>query len=384
MAFCNCTALTDVTIGSSVKRIGDGSFLSCTALQHIDIPTSVVDIEDEAFQGCTSLETVSIGRYDTNTETNNGDPITTLSSEPFAGCSALKTILVPTEAAYDAYTAAANAETNGEGWGSSTKDDGTGTPLKDLLAPKTITVAKNASGWGTYCHNYPVSYSLADSNSGDDAPKAYTVSGLTTDGKRVSTSDASTTIGNTTYENVIAPATPVLVHYTAPDNDEATDDETITLTAERATATTVGSDDVIVNNGGIDVVFYGNAGNTTLTTQNLVGKIFPFSKNAPNTTDASHLSYILHSGGFILVVDYAAGIAPHRCWLNVSDDATNANAARSLSIELPGETTNIKDYELHELNELNDAWYTINGMKLSAPPARAGVYINGGKKVVVK
>jgi hypothetical protein len=131
-------------------------------------------------------------------------------------------------------------------------------------------------------------------------------------------------------------------------------------------------------------VFYGNAGNTTLTTQNLVGKIFPFSKNAPNTTDASHLSYILHSGGFILVVDYAAGIAPHRCWLNVSDDATNANAARSLSIELPGETTNIKDYELHELNELNDAWYTINGMKLSGPPARAGVYINGGKKVVVK
>ena len=378
-AFYKCYDLTDVKIGSGVKWIYDGVFMSCTALKHIDIPANVVKITYGIFGNCTSLETISFERY----MPDDSSPITELYQDPAHDCPNLKAILVPNEAAYDAYKSADVQQYGYEGWGYTT---GTalnpGTPLKDLLAPKTITLAKNASGWGTYCHNYPVSYSLADGHTDDNAPKAFTVSGLTTDGKRVSTSDASTKIGNTTFENVIAPATPVLVHYTAPDNDEATDDATVTLTAERATATTVGSDDVIVDNGGTDVVFYGNAGNTTLTAQDLDGKIFPFSKNS--TTDASHLSYVLHSGGFILVVDNTDGIAAHRCWLNVSDDATNANAARTLSIELPGETTSIKDYELHELNELTDAWYSIDGRKLSGPPARSGVYINGGKKVVVK
>ena len=32
----------------------------------------------------------------------------------------------------------------------------------------------------------------------------------------------------------------------------------------------------------------------------------------------------------------------------------------------------------------SDAWYTIDGRKLSGKPTRAGVYINNGKKVAIK
>lgn len=32
----------------------------------------------------------------------------------------------------------------------------------------------------------------------------------------------------------------------------------------------------------------------------------------------------------------------------------------------------------------NDAWYTISGMKLDAPPTQPGLYIRGKKKVMVK
>ena len=39
---------------------------------------------------------------------------------------------------------------------------------------------------------------------------------------------------------------------------------------------------------------------------------------------------------------------------------------------------NIQDLKVAE------GWYTINGMKLNAAPTEKGIYINNGKKVVVK
>ena len=33
---------------------------------------------------------------------------------------------------------------------------------------------------------------------------------------------------------------------------------------------------------------------------------------------------------------------------------------------------------------VGEGWYTVDGMKLDAAPTQKGVYINNGKKVVVK
>lgn len=57
-AFYNCTALTSITIPASVTSIGQYAFFGCSSLTSIDIPSSVTSIGREAFLACTSLTDV--------------------------------------------------------------------------------------------------------------------------------------------------------------------------------------------------------------------------------------------------------------------------------------------------------------------------------------
>ena len=72
--------------------------------------------------------------------------------------------------------------------------------------------------------------------------------------------------------------------------------------------------------------------------------------------------------------------AAHKAWLVLP----NANA-RSF-IGLPGgdsESTGITTTDLTDYTD-SDAWYTIDGRKLSGMPTKAGLYIVNGKKIVIK
>lgn len=82
-------------------------------------------------------------------------------------------------------------------------------------------------------------------------------------------------------------------------------------------------------------------------------------------------------------------IIPFNCYV----DQTPAAAARGLDLtftfqELDGSVTAIKaiDADAVNANRSVDAtgWYTIGGVKLNAAPTQKGVYINNGKKVVIK
>lgn len=59
-AFYNCSALTDVIIPNSVTRIASYAFEDCSGLTSITIPNSVIRIGERAFNRCTSLKSVSI------------------------------------------------------------------------------------------------------------------------------------------------------------------------------------------------------------------------------------------------------------------------------------------------------------------------------------
>ena len=48
-----------------------------------------------------------------------------------------------------------------------------------------------------------------------------------------------------------------------------------------------------------------------------------------------------------------------------------------------GETTSIETISAEKLNAA-DGWYTLNGVKLQSMPTQKGIYINNGKKVVIK
>ncbi len=60
--FSYYTALTSVTIPSSLTHIGDGTFSGCTALESIVIPEGVTHIGKQAFCNCTGLRTVRLPR----------------------------------------------------------------------------------------------------------------------------------------------------------------------------------------------------------------------------------------------------------------------------------------------------------------------------------
>lgn len=102
--FAGCTSLTNVVIGSNVRKmegsefsgctdlktleihegatvIGSESFEGCTALKQVDIPNSVQELGSSAFNGCTSLESVVIG-----------DNVKTIPYYAFGGCTNLEKV----------------------------------------------------------------------------------------------------------------------------------------------------------------------------------------------------------------------------------------------------------------------------------------------------
>ena len=390
-AFDNCSGLQNVTIGNSVttingnafsqsglqsvaipasvESINTGAFELCRELQNVTIADGVTTIDSYAFGGCGNLTVVTIPASVTTIGGNafyscyNLTVVTMLRNDPpslglsvFDDCGGLNLILVPDETAYAAYNVA------GEGW----DGDIYGTTYKSLLAPSVISLAKNTSGWGTYCHRYPVSYSLSE------GATAYTLSGLYDDKTAVTIQEAAVTIEETDV-NAVAPLTPLLLNYTAPDNDTETDDETVTLTALPATATTV-SGDAIVNNGGTGWNYYGN---TTGTTQ----KHTTENDGIPALTGGGDACYILRNGTFVLV-DTDEGIPAHRCVLSVG----SSSAARVLTIGIGDETTGIEELKNGRIEELKwaGAWYSLDGRKLDKQPTKKGLYIYNGKKTVIK
>ena len=110
----------------------------------------------------------------------------------------------------------------------------------------------------------------------------------------------------------------------------------------------------------------------------------------------------INVGDFVKVA-WGAKIRPMCCYLLWSDipNAANARAltrgAAATEEELPqsitvrlvgsnGETTGIGeiDTKTGEVTFNSEAWYTLDGVRLSGKPTEKGLYINNGKKVVIK
>ena len=94
-------------------------------------------------------------------------------------------------------------------------------------------------------------------------------------------------------------------------------------------------------------------------------------------------------------------------WVKPEDSETdpntdpNAAPARRITcsayndVELPqritvklvganGEVTNIGEIDTKTGDVTFDGWYTIDGVRLSGKPSSKGIYINNGKKIVIK
>lgn len=130
-----------------------------------------------------------------------------------------------------------------------------------------------------------------------------------------------------------------------------------------------------------------------------IGKVYGFA-GATKEVDEQ----LVVAGDFVRVKS-GAKIRPTSCyleWVKPEDsDSNGAKAAASSSMatmqELPqtitvrlvdanGETTGIGeiDTKTGEVSFDSEAWYTLDGVRLSGKPSKSGLYINNGRKVIIK
>jgi hypothetical protein len=69
--------------------------------------------------------------------------------------------------------------------------------------------------------------------------------------------------------------------------------------------------------------------------------------------------------------------------------ATDEELPQSITVRLVGsngEVTSIGtiDTKTGEMTFDSEAWYTLDGVRLSGKPTKKGLYINNGKKIVIK
>ena len=217
--------------------------------------------------------------------------------------------------------------------------------INPAKAPVTFAFAEGQE-WMTWCSE--ASFTKPDGIDAytiDDAtPEAITVTPITA-------TDAS--------QPAVLPAyTPLLLHKNGTDG----------LTAQL--------DDVPAAPDG---VYDSSTGIVTVSTQtaNIYGSTKEVLSNDAIGTYLSKHTYMLVDGAFILV-GQIDGFAANRCWLRLK---TTSNARR-LEIR-SGDATGVK--EAKEVKEsIDNTWYSLTGIRLESRPDRKGIYINGGKKVIIK
>lgn len=84
-SFCGCASLTDFVLPASLTDIGPSAFKDCAGLSALSVPAGVTSIGAEAFFGCTSLQEADLGGA------------LSVGADAFAGCTSLQEVLFGTE-----------------------------------------------------------------------------------------------------------------------------------------------------------------------------------------------------------------------------------------------------------------------------------------------
>ena len=119
------------------------------------------------------------------------------------------------------------------------------------------------------------------------------------------------------------------------------------------------------------------------------GPFYDFSfigTNAGKTLSANDETiYYGCNGEAFVPLDLPATVAAHRCWIEIG--GMTIGNARKLNIVFDGENAtgmDSMDNGQWTMDNGDDTWYTIDGRKLGGKPTKKGIYIQNGKKRVIK
>ena len=351
-AFAYCHGLTSIAIPASVTSIGDYAFAYCDGLTSITIPASVTSIGDDAFYGCVELEVWLL---------RDEYPITQLGADVFEECDDL-IIYVPTDKVTDYKAAWSDYADKIKGFGEMEV-----LGLNDHVDNSTyialcngVTLDVNLCGlpvykdgdWNTLCLPFDLTIEGSDLDGNN-------VLAMTLD-KETSGLSGTTLTLNFTKATTIPAGTPFIIKW---------DNMHVIYYLSTFTGVTIDNTDRSVTSSDGYVTFKGTYAPIVWETENN-SILFLGTKNT--------LYYPQPSDG-----NYPYINAFHAYFqLNNGLTAADVSSAR-MNFDGENEVNGVKGVNA-TLGVNDDSWYTLNGVKLSGKPTKAGLYIHNGKKVIIK
>ena len=122
----------------------------------------------------------------------------------------------------------------------------------------------------------------------------------------------------------------------------------------------------------------------SVTTDERVRFVGTYKSTAFDAEDQSIL--LMGAANTLYYPTTGAGIGAQRAYFKIgSEGALLARRLTSFSIDFgDGETTGIISTTNYTNDTNSDAWFTLDGRRLSAKPTQRGIYINNGKKTIIK
>ena len=116
------------------------------------------------------------------------------------------------------------------------------------------------------------------------------------------------------------------------------------------------------------------------------GNLFKVVENANglNVTTDDTYKYVFHKGELVLAFR-GTTLPKGTIYVDSHKNGSPVNAGAPLLIEKVGDLTGIIEInEDKNIRPMDDKWYSLDGRKFSGKPVQKGLYINKGRKIVVK
>ena len=382
-AFRDCTGLTSVTIPASVRTIGDNAFRGCTGLTTVTIPASVRTIGDNAFYGCTGLTSVTIP-----------SSVETIDDGAFMGCTGLisVTIFAPSLTIYGESAFDSNASG------------------RKIYVPSS-SVEMYKADWIDYASAFeplPLHYIIDE---GDDVSNLNMSDGT---GRNVA---LKRSFAKGKKQTVCLPYAPAeLLDYgkvwafTGINEDKAVMTEITDAASLQANTPYIFE----ASNDLLNIIFLGvniSIGSDPKPAPSGAGFTFHgtyaekiWEATSDEVTQGKIYGFMAQDNDGLTTGQFVKArrktiLRPFSCWLeyngNLSGTQNSAarRTTRSADETLPDvidivwlsaapSTTGIHAAEAAPVR--SDDWYSLDGRRLSVKPSVKGVYINNGRKVVIK
>ena len=389
----------NTVIPNTVTSIGDYAFYGCEELKEITIPASVTSIGNYAFQECTSLTTVFM------------EPTTppTLGNYVFNACDELDAIYVPAGTSGDYKAAWTDYAGKIKGLDEITEialvdnadNSGLITGVNGLTLNVTLqdrTLYKDGD-WNTLVLPFNVTADELDTSNHPlhgttimelDVEGYYegnTRYDTPADGRKQTGYDATTGTLNLYFKPVydyffppqggLKAGKPYLISWAKAPNYDQADPDTRDLKNPEFTGVTIDNTDRSVTSSDGYVTFKGTYDRLEWNTENN-SILFLGTKNTlyyPQPSDGNY-----------------PYINAFRAYFQLNNGLTAADVSSArMNFEGENEVNGVKEVLTPEGVSVarnkgvkDDSWYTVNGVKLSGKPTKAGLYIHNGKKVIIK